>query len=673
VDQRRPQHSGDGREERFAELYEAHFRPLVAFCRRQGAGEAEELAQEAFLRAWASWDRYAPARPFWPWVSTIARRLCIDHGRRQRRAVKRGVQHSEDVPPAEPDQGILAMDEYTWARAALAALRPNQQRVLHLREVDGWSYDRIASHEGVTVESVRGSLKRSRRALRAAYIRLADSSPVGIAIVAARGAIRRLHDQTQRTHMALAASGMLPDRAANVLVVAVAVGLGATAGGGISTRPPLPAVAATAASTEPAPVNGHRAAATTSSSQGATASDRSPRAGADSAHPRSSYAGTTPPDDGLRIPGQGGDTPEGSGFVSFTPSPNYDRDHEVYASGVATEGCVLGQCPTLFRSNDGGVSWVRVRSLDFGGGTVMLPPAYPADHRVFEIDDHALRVSADGGHLFRPLTPLGGHAAMSPGFSDADRQILVGAMPGWIYHDTNSVVTPFNLAPEPTSPALSFAYSPAYTADHRLIVAGTGPPNASQSLVSRCTGSTCTPATPLVGSTGPPSLLTSRSYTTSGLAFAWQFSRLYRSVDGGASFGQLALPVEASVTGVAEDEAGNLYVALLATKRDGSSAGGVFTSRDAGTTWTRVGAGTALDRGATAVMPLPDGRLLVAPYAPNGGGLLCSPDGGGSWAPRCSAATGAPIPQADRIGRRVDGGPATAGPSSPASGASRPA
>jgi len=440
--------------------------------------------------------------------------------------------------------------------------------------------------------------------------------------------------------MAVAVSGVLPDRAANALVVAVAVGLGVTGGGAISTHPPLPTATATAASSEPAHATGVSAAAEASSAaRGVTASERSLPNAAKAARSPSLSRGPTPPDTGLKVPGEGGDTPEGSGFVSFTPSPSYDRDHEVYASGVATKGCASGQCPTLFRSTDGGVTWVRVWSLAFGGGTVMLPPAYPADPRIFEIDEHALRVSADGGHLFRLLTPLGGHAAMSPGFSGADRQILVGAMPGWIYHDSNSLVTPFNLAPEPTSVALSFAHSPVYSSDHRLIVAGTGPPLASQSMVSLCTGSTCTPATPLLGSVGTPSLLTSRSYGTSGVAFAWQQSRFYRSLDGGATFGQLALPAGGDVKGVAEDRTGGLYVALLATRYDGSSTGGVFVSRDAGTTWTRIGAGTALDRGATAVMPLPDGRLLAAPYTPTGGGLVCSPDDGSTWAPRCSATT----------------------------------
>src|SRR5439155_3315129 len=121
---------GDDRHERFAELYATHFRPLVAYCRRQlgGAGDPEELAQEAFLRAWTSWDRYAPTRPFWPWVSTIAHRLCIDRGRRQRRAQLRGVPRPDEVVVAGPDASVLADDEYRWAGAAVGALRPHQQR-----------------------------------------------------------------------------------------------------------------------------------------------------------------------------------------------------------------------------------------------------------------------------------------------------------------------------------------------------------------------------------------------------------------------------------------------------------------------------------------------------------------------------------------------------------------
>src|SRR5437763_3291611 len=178
MDQRKPQDDLDGRHERFAELYAAHYRPLVAFCRRlvHGTAEPEELAQEAFVRAWSSWERYAPSRPFWPWVSTIARRLCIDHGRRFRRTQLHGEAVDVDVLLApSPEELVETDEEYRWARAALAQLRPDQQRVLALRELEGWSYDRIATHEGVSVESVRGSLRRARVGLRVAYARLISS------------------------------------------------------------------------------------------------------------------------------------------------------------------------------------------------------------------------------------------------------------------------------------------------------------------------------------------------------------------------------------------------------------------------------------------------------------------------------------------------------------------
>src|SRR5205814_7641036 len=138
MDQRIPRDPADDRSEVFAELYVAHYRPLVALCRRlTAARDAEELAQEAFLRAWSSWDRYAPSRPFWPWVSTIARRLCIDHGRRLRTAQAKGPYALDRNPGSVPTPEELyeANEEYQWAREALEQLRPDQRRVIRLRDV----------------------------------------------------------------------------------------------------------------------------------------------------------------------------------------------------------------------------------------------------------------------------------------------------------------------------------------------------------------------------------------------------------------------------------------------------------------------------------------------------------------------------------------------------------
>jgi hypothetical protein len=337
---------------------------------------------------------------------------------------------------------------------------------------------------------------------------------------------------------------------------------------------------------------------------------------------------------GIPVPGGGGSTPESGSFSSFTPSPNYQRDHEVYASGFSYKGCDVF-CPALFRSTDGGTSWTRLQALGFEGGPVMLPPAYPADRRIFVAGPHALRVSSDAGGKFTPLTPAGGFMAMSPAFSAGDGRILVGAIPGWIYHDDTKAVTPFDAVPQSTSAALSFAYAPAYPRDHRIVVGGTDTSPATNAIVSACDVSACTPPAPLAGVTGTPAVMTSRRYSTSGLAFAWSLDKLFRSTDAGASFTLLKLPAPGQVQSVAEDTGGVLYVALLDNGTKGTS-GGLFASRDAGTTWSRLGAGTALDHGVFSVASLPGGRLLAGPYAPRGGGLQCSSDGGQTWAPRCS-------------------------------------
>jgi len=215
MDERIPRDSGDDRAEVFAGLYATHYRPLVALCRRlSGAPDGEELAQEAFLRAWSSWDRYAPNRPFWPWVSTIARRLCIDHGRRLRTAQQRGpyaVDHHAGASPT-PEELYETNEEYRWAREALEQLRPDQRRVIRLRDVEGWSYDRIADHEGVTVESVRGSLRRARSRLRLVYAQMSSSSPAIVVLALLRDFRRRLTGLAHRVEIDTTRAGMLSAR-----------------------------------------------------------------------------------------------------------------------------------------------------------------------------------------------------------------------------------------------------------------------------------------------------------------------------------------------------------------------------------------------------------------------------------------------------------------------------
>ncbi len=88
--------------EAFEELYRRYHGRLVAYCTRRVGDRhtAEELAQEAFVKALRAMPRFAGERRFYPWMTVIAQRLCIDHHRRSSRV----------EPIAEPDAGIIDAD-----------------------------------------------------------------------------------------------------------------------------------------------------------------------------------------------------------------------------------------------------------------------------------------------------------------------------------------------------------------------------------------------------------------------------------------------------------------------------------------------------------------------------------------------------------------------------------
>ena len=161
----------------FEELYRRSYPHVVDLCRRTlcGHGDPEAVAQEAFERAWVSLHRFSKAKPFWPWVATIARRLCIDNRRRLERQsshvhIEVGVceQHA-----SRPDELREVEEEQRSVVLALQTLRPAEQRIVTLRDVKGWSYDEIARSEGVTIEAIRSSLKRARASLRQSFATMA--------------------------------------------------------------------------------------------------------------------------------------------------------------------------------------------------------------------------------------------------------------------------------------------------------------------------------------------------------------------------------------------------------------------------------------------------------------------------------------------------------------------
>jgi RNA polymerase sigma-70 factor, ECF subfamily len=146
----------------FDDFYHAHFRGVTTqLCAYVGdLGQAQDLAQEAFCRAFARWDKLVRYDDPVGWVRQVAWNLARSRWRRLRTA--RGFllrQRPEHVTGPTPDR--VAID------AALAMLPANQRRAVILHYLADLSIAQIAAQEGVAPGTVKSWLHRGRAALAA--------------------------------------------------------------------------------------------------------------------------------------------------------------------------------------------------------------------------------------------------------------------------------------------------------------------------------------------------------------------------------------------------------------------------------------------------------------------------------------------------------------------------
>ncbi|WP_395652224.1 RNA polymerase sigma factor [Brevundimonas sp.] len=144
--------------------------------------EAEDVAQEAMLRAWKQAPRWVPGKArFDTWLHRVGLNLCYDRLRRRREVPTETPPDRPDDGPA-PDQGLLSAELGVRVDAALKRLPDRQHEAIVLCHYQELGNIEAASLMEVSVEALESLLSRGRRTLRAT---LADLGPA-----AGRGAER---------------------------------------------------------------------------------------------------------------------------------------------------------------------------------------------------------------------------------------------------------------------------------------------------------------------------------------------------------------------------------------------------------------------------------------------------------------------------------------------------
>jgi RNA polymerase sigma-70 factor (ECF subfamily) len=164
----------------FGRLVTSYQTPVYNLSYRMlgNASEAEEAAQEAFLRAYTHLRSYDPNRPFRSWLLSIASHYCIDQLRRRR--INWLSLEDEIAAPGDPGDPVhirLASDrprpeavmmqreQEEHIQHVLTTLSPTDRAAITLRYWYDYSYEEIADVLSLTVSAVKSRLHRARRAL----------------------------------------------------------------------------------------------------------------------------------------------------------------------------------------------------------------------------------------------------------------------------------------------------------------------------------------------------------------------------------------------------------------------------------------------------------------------------------------------------------------------------
>jgi len=128
--------------------------------------EAEDVAQEAFMRLWRQAGRWRPgAALFDTWLHRVTLNLCYDRLRRRREITTDAVPEQAD-PAARADQSMIDQARDARLAAAIAGLPERQRAALVLQYYEGLSNIEAAAAMEIGVEALESLLSRARRTLR---------------------------------------------------------------------------------------------------------------------------------------------------------------------------------------------------------------------------------------------------------------------------------------------------------------------------------------------------------------------------------------------------------------------------------------------------------------------------------------------------------------------------
>lgn len=142
--------------------------------------EAEDVVQDAFVRAFVKLDSFQQSSQFFTWLYRIAFNTALSRHRRRRNRVSLDqVRETTGLEPVDqvdsPDEPMLRRERVAMVRQAMEMLSEEHRSILVLREMDDYPYETIAEILEISIGTVRSRLSRARYQLKMALESLQEA------------------------------------------------------------------------------------------------------------------------------------------------------------------------------------------------------------------------------------------------------------------------------------------------------------------------------------------------------------------------------------------------------------------------------------------------------------------------------------------------------------------
>ncbi|MHB1483136.1 MAG: RNA polymerase sigma factor [Saccharofermentanales bacterium] len=164
-----------GNTDAFERLVELYFTGIVGVCYSitGNAQDAEDCAQDAFVKAYRNIGRYDASASFFTWIYRIAINTCYDLKRKQNRtqsiSIDEAIESDDGVLFLQledmgdlPDQQMIKQISDSRIQEIIDSLPEKYSRIIRLKDIEGMSYQEIAQIENIKEGTVKSRLARAR-------------------------------------------------------------------------------------------------------------------------------------------------------------------------------------------------------------------------------------------------------------------------------------------------------------------------------------------------------------------------------------------------------------------------------------------------------------------------------------------------------------------------------